>query len=149
MSNFIALIAIVVSIYGIYLSYRLNITFTRRNEDKMLLDELLGILKDIQAQSAHFFLDYKEDRSSHHIYVATISSKTSIAQFLIHTLQQNKRTILKSNINEPFSDLYLYSTLNAEVVNEQTPEQNTAQFSDMDSAYLKCVSIIHLAFHKI
>ena len=54
-SDIIAFIALVVSAYGIWLSYKIAVVFANRNEDKILLDELLSILNDMQEQAAHFF----------------------------------------------------------------------------------------------
>ena len=146
-SDIIAVIALVVSAYGIWLSYQIAVVFANRNEDKMLLDELLSILNDMQEQAAHFFLDNKKERSTSHIYVATFSSKFSVANFLIHTLK-NDRKILKGNIDNPLSNLYMYGTLNVEMINKQKPEKNSEQFSNMDQAYLKCIGIIHQAFQS-
>lgn len=146
-SDIIALIALVASVYGIWLSYKTALAFANRNEDKMLIDELLLVLKDMQEQAAHFFLDNKKERTTSHIYVATLSSKFMVANFLIHTLK-NDRQILKENIDTPLSNMYMYCTLNVEELNKQQPEKNSVQFSDMDQAYLKCVGIIHQAFRS-
>lgn len=146
-SDIIAFIALVASVYGIWLSYKTAVDFANRNEDKMLIDELLFVLKDMQEQAAHFFLDNNKNRPTSHIYVATLSSKFHVANFLIHTLK-NDREIIKENIDKPLSNMYMYGTLNVEMINKQKPEKNSAQFSDMDQAYLKCVGIIHQAFRS-
>ncbi|WP_281772267.1 hypothetical protein [Haemophilus parahaemolyticus] len=147
MSDIIAILALVVSIYGLWYSYKIAKIFAQRNEDKMLIDELLKMLSEMQAQASHFFLDNKQVRPNPHIYVASFSSKISLAQFLIHILK-NDRKLLQNNIDAPLSDLYLYGTLNAEKANKQKPEKNTEQFSNMDQAYLKCTSIIYQSFQS-
>lgn len=147
MSDIIAFVALIVSIYGLWLSYKIAKIFAQRNEDKMLIDELLEILQEMQEQASHFFLDKRQERPNSHIYVASLSSKMNVASFLIHILK-TERKILKSNIDNPLSDLYLYSTLDAEKTNKQKPEKNAEQFSNMDQAYLKCVSIIYQSFQS-
>ncbi|MFZ7186326.1 hypothetical protein ACLSY8_00060 [Avibacterium avium] len=55
MSDIIATVALIVSIYGFWLSYKIAKIFAQRNEDKMLVDELLGILRETQEQATYFF----------------------------------------------------------------------------------------------
>ncbi|HGO5823357.1 TPA: hypothetical protein ACK3JW_001023 [Mannheimia haemolytica] len=55
MTDTIAFIALVISAYGLWLSYKIAQIFALRNEDKMLVDELLAVLRDMQEQASHFF----------------------------------------------------------------------------------------------
>lgn len=146
-SDILAIIAIFISSYSIWNSNKTAANLAKRNEDKLLSDELLALLRDMQEQAAHFFLDAKKDRSTHHIYVAVFSSKLNIAYFLIHLLKE-ERHVIQEEINQSLSDLYLYATLNVEGIHKRKPEENAQQFACLDQAYQKCIGIIHRAFQN-
>lgn len=144
-SDFIALAAVGISLYSLYWTRKIAITIAERNENKILLDELLYTIKEMDSLASHFFLTDRKERLDTHHYSASFVSKSRIAQYLAYTLKEDK-AILSDSIDKPLSDLHKFATLNTEKINSNSVAENLSQYSNVNTAYLNCVQIIHQTF---
>lgn len=145
-SDIIALCALFVSVAGIWISHRLAKQLTKRNEDKLLLDELLSLLNKLNQLSSNFFLSDRRDRLDTHHFHALFLVDYAAAHYLIQTLRGKRK--LSIDIDQDFSNFHRLSTENTEHINSWNTEECLQRYSQINESYLKCMKQIYDTFHQ-
>lgn len=145
-SDIIALVALLVSGIGIWISCDLAKKLTKRNEDKLLLDELLSLLNQLNQLSSNFFLSDRRDRLDTHHFHALFLVDYAAANHLIQILKEKRKLFM--SIDQDFSNFHRLSTENTESINSWDVEQCLQRHSQINESYLKCMKQIYDTFHQ-
>lgn len=146
-ANITSFLALLISAIGVYFGYWVANQIAKRNENKILAEDLLSTIKEMHLLSEEFFNKSQYSKLSIKFYSDSFSTRMYIASFLVYLLKEQSK-LLKSDIDKPLSDFHKSATFDVEKINGFSIEKRVSTYAEITKFYLECVRIIHQSFQS-